>query len=62
MGIALLVGYVGAGGLGNEIFFGLQRRYIEQTLAGSIPAALLAIAADTAFRALERLATRKISG
>lgn len=60
--IAMLGGYVGAGGLGNEIFLGLQRRYSEQVLAGSIPAALLAIAADTAFRSLERLATRRISG
>ncbi len=60
--IAMLGGYVGAGGLGNEIFFGLQRRYLEQTLAGSIPAALLAIAADAAFRAMERLATRRVSG
>jgi osmoprotectant transport system permease protein len=60
--IATLGGYVGAGGLGNEIFFGLQRRYLEQTLAGSIPAALLAIAADAAFRALERAATRRTAG
>ncbi len=60
--IAMLGGYVGAGGLGNEIFLGLQRRYSEQVLAGSIPAALLAIAADAAFRGLERLATRRISG
>jgi osmoprotectant transport system permease protein len=60
--IAMLGGYVGAGGLGNEIFFGLQRRYIEQTLAGSIPAALLAIAADMAFRAVERIATRRVTG
>jgi len=60
--IAMLGGYVGAGGLGNEIFLGLQRRYSEQVLAGSIPAALLAIAADAAFRGLERLAVRRISG
>jgi len=60
--IATLGGYVGAGGLGNEIFFGLQRRYLEQTLAGSIPAALLAIAADAEFRTLERVATRRTAG
>lgn len=52
--IATLGGYVGAGGLGNEIFLGLQRKYIDQTLAGSIPAALLAIIADLLLRALER--------
>jgi osmoprotectant transport system permease protein len=45
---------VGAGGLGNEIFLGLQRKYIDQTLAGSIPAAALAIIADGLFRLLER--------
>lgn len=52
--IATLGGYVGAGGLGNEIFFGLQRQYVQQTLAGSIPAAALAIIADAFFRMLER--------
>lgn len=57
--IATLGGYVGAGGLGNEIFFGLQRQYVQETLAGSIPAALLAIIADAVFRAFERTALRK---
>ena len=60
--IATLGGYAGAGGLGNEIFFGLQRQYVDETLAGSIPAAILAIAADAVFRGFERLATRRISG
>ncbi len=52
--IATLGGYVGAGGLGNEIFLGLQRKYIQQTLAGSIPAAALAVIVDALFRLLER--------
>ncbi|MFN2448349.1 MAG: ABC transporter permease [Candidatus Baltobacteraceae bacterium] len=52
--IATLGGYAGAGGLGNEIFLGLQRKYIDQTLAGSVPAALLAVIADAALRLLER--------
>lgn len=52
--IAMLGGYVGAGGLGNDIFSGLQRKYIDETLAGSVPAALLAIIADILLRALER--------
>ena len=52
--IATLGGYVGAGGLGNDIFLGLQRKYVEQTLAGSIPAAALAIIVDALFRLLER--------
>lgn len=52
--IATLGGYVGAGGLGNDIFFGLQRQFLAQTLAGSIPAAALAVIADGGFRLLER--------
>ena len=52
--IAILGGYVGAGGLGEEIFLGLQRKYVEQTLAGSLPAAELAIIVDAMFRLLER--------
>jgi osmoprotectant transport system permease protein len=54
--IATLGGYVSAGGLGEEIFAGLQRSYVDQTLAGSIPAALLAIAVDGILRAGERYA------
>lgn len=59
--IATLGGYVGAGGLGNEIFFGLQRQYVEQTLAGSIPAAALAIVVDSIYRAFDRAALRKVA-
>jgi len=58
--IATLGGYAGAGGLGNEIFFGLQRQYIDETLAGSVPAAALAIVADALFRLAERRAMRRI--
>ncbi|HEV3153921.1 MAG TPA: ABC transporter permease subunit [Candidatus Baltobacteraceae bacterium] len=59
--IATLGGYVGAGGLGDDIFFGLQRQYLDQTLAGSIPAALLAIAADALLRLMERAYARRIT-
>jgi osmoprotectant transport system permease protein len=52
--IATLGGYVGAGGLGDDIFLGLQRKYVDQTLAGSIPAAALAVIVDVFFRLLER--------
>ncbi len=52
--IATLAAYVGAGGLGTFIFEGLSRQYPAETLAGSIPAALLAIAVDALFRAAER--------
>ncbi|HEY5258858.1 MAG TPA: ABC transporter permease [Candidatus Baltobacteraceae bacterium] len=54
--LATLGGYVNAGGLGVLIFRGLDTQYTAQTLAGSIPAALLAIAADLFFRAIERRA------
>lgn len=58
--IATLGGYVGAGGLGNDIFLGLQRQYPAQTLAGSIPAALLALATDWLFRLAERRAQHRL--
>jgi len=56
--IASLAGYVNGGGLGTMIFDGLQRDYLEEILAGSIPIALLAIAVDTGFRLIERRASR----
>lgn len=52
--IATLGGYVGAGGLGSDIFLGLQEQYLTQTLAGSVPAAALAVIADLALRLAER--------
>lgn len=58
--IATLGGYVGAGGLGSEIFLGLQRQYLAQTLAGSIPAAALAVIADAALRFAEGAARRRV--
>jgi osmoprotectant transport system permease protein len=60
--IATLGGYVGAGGLGNDIFFGLQRQFLAQTLAGSIPAAALAVIVDAALRAIEQRARRRVAG
>jgi osmoprotectant transport system permease protein len=60
--IATLGGYVGAGGLGDDIFLGLQRKYIEQTLAGSIPAAALAVIVDTLLRMLERWSIIRLEG
>lgn len=58
--IATLGGYVGAGGLGSEIFLGLQRQYLAQTLAGSIPAAALAVIADALLRAVERTMRQRV--
>jgi osmoprotectant transport system permease protein len=54
--IATLAAYASAGGLGQLIFEGLSRQYPQETLAGSIPAAILAIAVDTVLRAVERAA------
>jgi osmoprotectant transport system permease protein len=59
--IATLGGYVGAGGLGNDIFLGLQRKYVAETLAGSIPAACLAVIVDAFFRYLERVSSRHLA-
>jgi osmoprotectant transport system permease protein len=57
--IATLGGYVGAGGLGEDIFQGLQRQFLAQTLAGSIPAAALAVIADALLRLVEGAARRR---
>ncbi|MHB1549810.1 MAG: ABC transporter permease [Vulcanimicrobiaceae bacterium] len=59
--IATLAAYVDAGGLGTLIFEGLDRQYPAEALAGSIPAALLAVLADALFRALERRSTRHLT-
>jgi len=56
--LATLTAYAGAGGLGTLIFEGLSRTYPEETLAGSIPAAILAILADVSLRGLERKVRR----
>ena len=60
--IATLGGYVGAGGLGNDIFLGLQRQYLTQTLEGAIPVAVLAVIADALLRLVESAARRRIIG
>lgn len=59
--IATLGGYVGAGGLGSDIFLGLQRQYLAQTLAGSIPAAALAVIADALLRLAETRLRARVS-
>lgn len=54
--LATLGGYVGAGGLGTLIFTGLTLHHDDEIVAGSIAAALVAIAFDAAGRFLERSA------
>jgi osmoprotectant transport system permease protein len=54
VGIATIAAAVGAGGLGELIFRGVASVDNRLVLAGAIPAALLALAADAALGALER--------
>lgn len=54
VGIATIAAAVGAGGLGELIFRGVASIDNRLVLAGAIPAALLALAADGALALLER--------
>jgi osmoprotectant transport system permease protein len=54
IGIATIAAAVGAGGLGEFIFRGLAMVNNQLILAGAIPAALLALAADFLLSVLER--------
>jgi osmoprotectant transport system permease protein len=56
--IAMLGGYVGAGGLGTLIFTGLAIHHTDEIAAGSIAACGLAVAIDLSLRAFERACTR----
>jgi osmoprotectant transport system permease protein len=59
VGIATIAAAIGAGGLGTYIFRGLTMVNNQVILAGAIPAALLALAADAGLGLLERrLGTR----
>lgn len=60
IGVATIAAAIGAGGLGELIFRGVAMVNNQLILAGALPAALLAIAADLALGALEnRLRVRK---
>lgn len=54
VGIATIAAAVGAGGLGELIFRGVASVDNRLVLAGAVPAALLALAADALLGALER--------
>ncbi len=54
IGTATLAAFIGAGGLGEPIVVGLSLNDTDMILRGAIPAAILAIAAELAFGALER--------
>ncbi|MBP2017969.1 osmoprotectant transport system permease protein [Symbiobacterium terraclitae] len=57
IGTASIMSLAGAGGLGSEIFAGIDRVQDKMILAGALPAALLAILADLGMSALERRLT-----
>ncbi|MBA3659766.1 MAG: ABC transporter permease subunit [Gemmatimonadales bacterium] len=57
VGTATLAAFIGAGGLGDPIVAGLALSDSRMVLSGALPAALLALAADAALAACERLVT-----
>ncbi|WP_144511871.1 ABC transporter permease [Bacillus sp. FJAT-22090] len=59
VGIATLATFVGAGGLGDVIYRGLQSYNNSLVLAGALPVALLAILFDLALKWIEKRATPK---
>lgn len=59
VGTATLAAFIGAGGLGEFIFLGIQRNIDALTLLGAIPAAVLALLLDYLLGLLEKLTTPK---
>jgi len=59
VGTATLAAFIGAGGLGEFIFLGIQRNIEALTLLGAIPAAILALVLDYLLGLLEKLTTPK---
>ena len=57
IGIATLCGLVGAGGLGDLILKGLRSIQLDYLLAGTLPAAVLALIFDGFLARLERWLT-----
>ncbi|MGP1309395.1 MAG: glycine betaine ABC transporter substrate-binding protein [Phycisphaerales bacterium] len=55
VGAATLGGFISAGGYGQPIFTGITQNNFSKILEGAVPAAILAIAAQFAFDALERV-------
>ncbi len=54
IGVAALVSLIGAGGLGDLIMRGLRTMRMDYLLAGTLPAACLALAADWLLGALQK--------
>jgi osmoprotectant transport system permease protein len=60
IGVATIAAAIGAGGLGEFIFRGIAMVDNGVILAGAIPAALMALAADLLLSGLEKLMVRRI--
>jgi osmoprotectant transport system permease protein len=58
VGLATIAAAVGAGGLGNFIFRGLSMVDTRLILAGAVPAAILAIVADSILGSIEKVLVR----
>jgi len=61
IGVATIAAAVGAGGLGEFIFRGIAMVDNGVILAGAIPAALMALAADLSLSGVEKLLMRRRS-
>lgn len=57
IGIATLCGLIGAGGLGDLILIGLRSNQFDYLVAGTLPAAILALIFDALMSMLERWLT-----
>lgn len=55
IGIAVIGSYIGAGGLGDLIFSGIQRDFPTMIITGAVLSSLLAIGADLLFVGAERM-------
>lgn len=62
IGVATIAAAIGAGGLGEFIFRGIAMVDNGVILAGALPAALMALAADGLLGAVERLLVRRQQG
>jgi osmoprotectant transport system permease protein len=62
VGTATIAAAIDAGGLGRYIFRGLRMNDNTLILAGAIPAAVIAVAADLALGRVERLFSRGLAG
>jgi osmoprotectant transport system permease protein len=54
IGVATIAAYIGAGGLGELIFSGIDRNFPTEILAGAILATLLSVVADFGLLGMER--------